>query len=91
MGLSNLFDSTNASKIRKFLACVSLVIPAFILFLIVIYGLAIIDNGPDPGREIGLFLWGTWAIFCGVYLKNNKFKIAGAFMLIFSFLGLFSY
>jgi hypothetical protein len=85
MNLNNFFNSTKASKKRKILICICFFIPSIVLMLIFTLGLAMIDYEHDPSHGIGLLIWGSWSTLCGIYLKNNKFKIAGVVLLILSF------
>ncbi len=77
-------------KLKTVGICIALFVPSLLLSGGVAYILAVSDYGPDPSNDIGIMIWGFWSLSCGVYLKSNKFKIAGGALLVFSIFGLFT-
>lgn len=74
------------SKVKTILMGTAFLIPAAIVAVILILILASFDYGPDPGTEVGTTLWGTWALCCGYYFKNNRFYLASVALLGFAVL-----
>jgi len=75
-------------KFKKILIGLGFLIPAFLIAATLTLILVKIDYGPDPGLEIGLTLWGTWALLIGFYFKKSKFRTGGIVLLIFVVIGL---
>lgn len=72
------------SKVKSVLISIVFLIPALIVGAVLALILIKVDYGPDPGAEIGLTLWGVWALLCGFYFKSNRFKLAGTVLLVFA-------
>tara|TARA_R110000782_G_scaffold48146_1_gene105504 strand:- start:6306 stop:6554 length:249 start_codon:yes stop_codon:yes gene_type:complete len=75
-------------KLKKILIGIAFLIPALVVTGAITFMLAKADYGADPGLEVGLILWGTWALACGFYFKKSKLKTGGIVLLIFAAIGL---
>lgn len=53
-------------------------IPALVVAAAVMLLLVAIDYGPDPGLAVGLTIWGSWCLFCGLYFNKSRFRSASA-------------
>ncbi len=79
------------SKVKTIFIGVGFLIPAAIVAALLTIFLVKIDYGPDPGLEIGLTLWGGWALLCGFYFKSKRFYYVGAGLLFVVFWGFLSH
>ena len=93
MGISDFFDPSKASKVKKILICVGLILPALALHSSIGYVLIITDFIPIPVSEIafGLLGWGIWFLLCGIYLKNSWFKFCSCMVFLGAFLNIIAH
>ncbi len=74
--------------IKSIIISILFLIPAFIVSGALILLLLEINYAPDPGREVGITLWGIWLLLVGYYFSRSRFVWGGAVLLVFAVAGL---